>query len=423
MPLGRATKTLPKQLRSLVRAHLLDRPTVHVATLRTHRTEHHLLDAEGQLLATVADDRVSGWVGGEEATVAGWREWEVELGEGQADLLEAAEQLLLDAGATPAAGPNKLSRVLGDRLATPGRVVAPEPSVTGPASDVLLARLVTQVEAMKAQDPDVRRDVEDAVHQMRVAMRRMRSALATYRPLVERTVTDPVRDELKWLGQVLGQARDTEVIHAQLRALLEEEPVELVIGPVANRIDTTLGRTYREAHDRSLEALDSERYVALVRSLDRLLADPPWTELAAEPAADVLPILVRKDFKRLRKRVDAAHEAADSLTRNARLHEARKAAKRARYAAEALVPVYGGQAEDFVSGMKKVQTLLGDHHDAVVIQDLLRQLGIQAYLDGENAFSYGRLHALEQARAAENEQLFEQAWRDASSKTLRRWLR
>lgn len=422
-PLGRATKTVPAALRSVVRGHVRDRSLAPVATLRTHRVVHRLLDADGRLLAEVCDDAVTANAPTPDGvdSVSGWREWEIELVDGPPGLLDTAADLLLAAGAAPGSAPSKLARVLGDRLPPP-----PEPArmhLAGPAAAIVHARLREQVAAIKVQDPAVRRDEPDSVHQMRVALRRLRSVLATFRPLLDAEVTEPLREEAKWIAGLLGEARDAEVIGARLRDVIAAEPAELVLGPVAARVEHEFSATYRDALARSVEAMDSTRYFTLLDNLDRLIASPPWTDRAAEPADDLLPKRVRHDWRRLRRLVDVADSATDPQQREERLHEVRKGAKRVRYAAETVAPVYGKPASRLVKATKKVQSALGDHHDSVVAQPLLRQLGVQAHLDGENGFTFGRLHAFEQARVADTERRYDQAWKKASRKKLRRWLR
>lgn len=422
LPLSRAVKTPPKPLRDTVLVHTRGRTLKRVADIRTHRAMHALRGADGQVLAYFCDDSVTAPTPAPSDTglLVAWREWEVELAAGPADLLDTADRFVRAAGATPAAGPSKLARVLGDRIPQVDGEAPVRQRAKGPAAAVVLARLNEQLAEMKRLDAQVRLDLPDAVHQMRVAMRRLRSALATFRPLLDREVSEPLRDELRWVSRVLGDARDAEVMHERLRALVAAQPVELVLGGVVQRIDFDLGRRYREAHEKSLEALRSDRYFALVDGLESLVNDPPWTDKALEPVRDVLPRRMRNDWKRLRRRVDAAETAADD-DRDTRLHEARKAAKRARYAAESLEPAYGDDAKRFARAAKQVQSALGEHQDSVVTLPLLRQLGVQAYLDGDNGFTFGRLHGLEQARAKETLDTFAAAWDDIDRKALRRW--
>jgi CHAD domain-containing protein len=424
VPLGRAVKTVPKPLRVAVQLYVRGQDLVPIARIRTHRSVYRLCDSESNALLEVSDDRVKAQALAPDDTgrLTAWREWEVELAAGNRRHLEAAAHVLERAGAHTAVDRTKLARAIGDGLPHPVDDAEGSLRRESPAASVVRARLQEQVAELKYRDPLVRHDVPDSVHKMRVAMRRLRSALATFRPLLDREQTEPLRDELKWIAGVLGDARDAEVVHQRLADLVAEQPVELVIGPVMRRIDDDLRRSYRTAHERSVEAMESERYLSLVDRLDSLVADPPWTPKASRPVNAVLPARVKKDYKRLRRRVAAAAEASDPTMRDKRLHDVRKAAKRARYAAEAMAPVYGRKARRFAKAAKRVQSTLGDHHDTVVTRTVLRQLGVQSYLDGENAFSYGRLHGVELANAAELEARYRAAWSRASRKKLRRWL-
>lgn len=433
-PLSQSRKSPPKALREAV--HLLVRggTLTPVAQIHTRRTLHRLLDATGQVVALVADDAVTAPapLPGDTGLLSAWRQWEVELVSGPPDLLDAAGRLLLDAGAAPAATPSKLARVLGDRAPLRETPHA-EPHAESTVAELVLGRLRAQLAEVRRCDPLVRSDVPDAVHGMRVAIRRLRSALATYRPFLDRSVTDPLREELKQVTAALGEVRDCEVTHQRLRALLAAEPAELLLGRVAGRIDTELGRDHRDARAHALEAMRSERYLALMDDLHQLLEDPPWTGAATEPAAAVLGHRMRHEFKRLRDRVEALDsrdlthppglgaDSSGAAERDARLHEVRKAAKRARYAAESLVPVHGRKARRFVRATKRVQSALGEHQDTAVTRSRLRRLGVSAHLDGDNGFSFGRLHGLEQSRAETRRHDFARAWRTASRKKLRRW--
>ncbi len=423
-PLGRATRSVPAALRNQVRVHTRAQILKPVASIDTRRTVHRLLDPAGAVLAEVCDDSVSARsiAPGGAATVTGWREWEVELAEGSRDLLDVIEAELRQAGAAPAAGPSKLARVLESRLPGEEHAVRTVPSRRGPAAAVLHTHLHNEIAELKLRDPQVRQDKPDSVHKMRVATRRLRSTLATFRPLVDREITDPLRQELKWLAGILGDARDAEVMRARLALMIAEQPSELVIGPVARRVDKEMRAAYRTAHARVVDALDSARYFDLLDGLDALDTAPPWTASAEEPAGEVLPVRVRRDWKRLRKQADSI-DAAMPLERDHQLHELRKAAKRVRYAAEALESVFGQDAKALAKAAKNMQEPLGDHQDSVVLRELLRQLGVRAHLDGENAFTYGRLHALEEARARDTEKQAAVAWKSSSDKRLRRWLR
>jgi CHAD domain-containing protein len=312
-------------------------------------------------------------------------------------------------------------KLLGDRVPTPAEVPRSRRK-KATAEEVVQARITGQVRELRRLDPLVRHDTPDAVHQMRVAARRLRSALATFRPLLDRTVTDPVRDELKWLGTVLSDVRDAEVLHGRLDAMIAAEYPEAVRGGAQQRIERELEAQHAAARVRANAAMESPRYFALLERLDELAASPPWTAAASGRARDVLPGAVRRDWKRLRRRVAVAERTSDRAERALRLHEARKAAKRARYAAETAAAVYAREATGFVKGTKRMQTVLGEHHDSVVAQSWLRELADQATTEGDDSFTFGVLHAREDAAAETAQARMTKAWRRASRKKRLRWL-
>ncbi|CAM5669143.1 CHAD domain-containing protein OS=Streptomyces microflavus OX=1919 GN=Smic_24080 PE=4 SV=1 [Streptomyces microflavus] len=101
------------------------------------------------------------------------------------------------------------------------------------------------------------------------------------------------------------------------------------------------------------------------------------------------------------------------------MHEARKAAKRARYAGEAAQPTLGKPAKRFAKRVKAVQTVLGDHQDSVVARDALRTLAIEAHAAGETTFTWGLLYGHEEATAAARERELPEVWPRASDPVLR----
>ncbi len=371
------------------------------------------------LLGLVADDVVTAEV---ETRETGWREWEVELAEGDSALLKAAAALLRGAGGRPSTARSKLARAVGDRLTTADAEAAKTPGKQDAARVVVQARLRDQVAELRRRDPLVRQDLPGGVHKMRVATRRLRNALATHRPLLDRQVTEPVRDELKWLAGALGDARDAEMLQARLVEQLDRLARPTVRGPVRSRVKKDLGTEYRTALAAVVETLESDRYFALLERLDQLASTPPWTKKAKRPVRDVLPKRVRHDWKRLKSRVDALADEPDAGTRSARLHEVRKAAKRARYAAEPLVDVYGKDAKRFVKAMKRIQSLLGEQHDTVAARIRLRSMADHAAEEGENAFTLGVLHAHEEREGDRLEAAFRPVWARARKKKLRGWL-
>lgn len=420
-PLG-DERAVPESLGMKVRSITRGRALEPVATVRTNRREYPLHDPTGSVMALATDDSVQAQRLGDDREELAWREWEVELVEGTVELLDAVERRLLDAGATTASVRSKLARVLGE----PAAVTSPLESTD--ADDVTVRQLLSahlgqHLDRLLEQDAGVRAGRREAVHRVRIAARRLRSALTTFRPLLDTTVTDPLREELRWLGEEFARARDAQVLREHLHEVLAAEPAELVVGSVQTRLDEELGAAYASGREAAERALDSDRYVRLLDCLQELVASPPLAADDDRVAADVMSDLLARDVKRLRRAVEDIEAAGDPAARNVAFHEARKKAKRLRYAAESAVPVLRKRARSLGSDTKKIQETLGIHQDTVVARERLREYGMQAHLAGENAFTFGRLHALEQERAEQAEADFATLWRKFGKKQVRRWER
>jgi CHAD domain-containing protein len=291
-----------------------------------------------------------------------------------------------------------------------------------PALDVVKAYLKVQVAKLRELEPQVRADEFDSVHQMRVATRRLRGTLRSFGTVIPRSETSDLAAELKWLGGLLGEARDGEVLPSHLQAALQPVPVELLIGPVQARVQGYFAPRRASAREQVIEAFGSARYAELLASLDRLAHDPPLGPQAVAPARQVLPAAVRKAYRQADKRMRRAKRAPRGHDRDVALHEARKSARRARYAAEAASPVAGKPARRFARQMKKVQSVIGDHQDTVIARHAARDLGIGAHLAGENAFTYGLLYELELHQAERLQARTRTVWKKASRRRYRRWM-
>ncbi|MFF3301100.1 CHAD domain-containing protein [Streptomyces sp. NPDC002908] len=415
------TEALPPELTGLLRSRVRDTPVVPVVRILSARDVHHLLDEDGGLLAELSVDEVLAERLTEEGhgTTSAWTELEVELADdGDPAVLDAVERRLRKAGVLPSSAASKLARALDEtapgKRPKPRRTAAPRT-----AGDHVLAYVRAQAEALVELDPAVRRDLPDSVHRMRVASRRLRSALRTYRTVLDRTVTDPVREELKWLAGELGVDRDQEVLDERLRSRVAGLPDTLVLGPVGARLKLTFVARRTGARRRVASVLDGDRYLALLDTLDALLAEPPLLRAAGKAPHDVLPRAVLKDYDRLATRIGHALEQPPGVERDVAMHEARKAAKRVRYAAEAAKPALGKPAKKFAKRMKSVQSVLGDHQDSVVAREALRSLAVQAHAAGESAFTWGLLYGREESAAAERERELPEAWARASHPRFR----
>ncbi|MBO0775396.1 MAG: CYTH and CHAD domain-containing protein, partial [Actinobacteria bacterium] len=281
LPLAREGDPVPHELASQVRVHTRGEPLRPVARITTRRQLVRLLGHSGESLAEVAADDVSAQTMGESTTVSRWREAEVELTAGGPALLAAAGRELRRAGLRPAGQAIKLQRALGLQLDGPAHRPAPGPSSS--AGEVVQAYLTGQAVTLKSLDPMVRRDEPDSVHQMRVATRRLRGTLRSFRQVIRQEDTAELAASLQWLGRLLGGARDGEVLAGRLLAELRRTPAELLLGPVEARVQGHFAAAAAGARSELLAALDSPRYFALLDELDRLVADPPLDPRAGEP--------------------------------------------------------------------------------------------------------------------------------------------
>jgi CHAD domain-containing protein len=227
------------------------------------------------------------------------------------------------------------------------------------------------------------------VHKTRVAVRRLRSILRVFGDLFPAELTEFDAD-LSWYQNTLGEVRDRQVQRPRLAAAVDALPPELVLGPVGADLDQTLLVEQLHARESLAQALDSERYLAMVRRIRELADDPPTPQqtqvvdlVAAADAAH------RKAARRLKRGAKA--EDADLL------HRARKAAKRARYAAELVAPVVGKRAQRRVERLKDLQDVLGEHQDSVQSAAILRRVGVSSGAQPEhNGFTFGLLYQREQ---------------------------
>lgn len=409
---------LPERFAGLVRVHVRGSPLGPVARLLTERSALELLGPAGEPLAEVVDDTVEARDGSDHVA-ARFREVEVEDTGGGAPVLQGVAEVLLGAGAVEGEFTPKVVRALGLRATQPPEVAPPLDRMPpkAPAADLLRATLARHTRHLMAHDPLVRLGTDDAVHQMRVAARRLRTTLRLFAPLLDAEWRAQLDGELSWLGQVLGEARDAEVLTARLAAALDEVPVELVRGPVAARLLGELTARGARAVERVGAALDEGRYLCLVDALVAAAVTPPLLDGAERPAGAVLPDLLARADARLRKRADAVLAAPSA----AGYHAARIAAKRARYAAEAAATVAGKPAERYAKLVAGVQDVLGEEHDAVTTAELLAQLAATP-AGRAVGFTLGVLHAGQTAAATAARARFAKMWPEVSRRRHRRWM-
>jgi CHAD domain-containing protein len=255
------------------------------------------------------------------------------------------------------------------------------------ADAILYDYLWSQIDKIFAGDAGLRSGA-DPIHDTRVAIRRVRSTLRVFRALLDRDAVERTDAELKWLTGLLGEVRDCQIQLHRFSDAMDELPVELVMGPVRAAVTNHLLGIELPARRRVAELMESDRYQGLQSTLRQWRTQPPAVK---DFGLDDL----RKRTKRARRKADARLSAALRGDDGPALHRARKAAKRARYASEAMTPV-DSKATRRVKHYKEIQTVLGDHRDAVVAMAALRRMAAPTgTAGGRNGFTFGLLYARE----------------------------
>ncbi|MFZ1164062.1 CHAD domain-containing protein [Mycobacterium sp.] len=372
--------SVPTELLDVVLAIVRDRPVSPVARISTTRQVRLLRGADDAVLAEFCDDQVTAGQGADGTThEQRWREWELELVGSDANpgLMDRLCDRLLDAGARPAGHGSKLARVLD----TPSKDLPSQP---------LHRALAEQIGELLVWDRAVRAEADDAVHQMRVTARKIRSLLQAAPDSFGLADDAPIVDELRELGNVLGVARDAEVLADRYRTALDDVPPELVRGPIRQRLVGGAEHRYLSGLRHALAALRLPRYFRLLDDLDALVGEAP--PAGREPA----PVTVAAAGKKVHKAAKAARRAAGGADRDDAIHRIRKRAKRLRYTADAT------GAKKVSKRAKKLQSLLGDHQDSVVSREHLLQQAQAAQAAGEDTFTYGLLYQREAELARES---------------------
>jgi CHAD domain-containing protein len=407
-------KKPPQAAVDIVRAYVRKAELVPVARLSTVRRRVRLVDAAGARVAEVVDDEVS--VRDGRRVAARFREIEVEVmaqPNGANGIVDPIVLRLRGAGAGAPDPTPKYMRALGPRAMEPPEVAAQPVQADSPARDVIKHVFAESIASLLKHDPLVRTSGDpEAVHQARVATRKLRSHLRTFGPLLDPEWTEPLRSELGWLAMGLGAVRDREVLLERLRERAKTLP------PSDQRSAASLLHILEEEIEtlrtKLMAELSSLRYIELLERLVIAAHTPATLPEADEPASKVLPPLAAGPWRRLRS---AVRQLPETPT-DPELHRIRILAKRARYAAEAVAPVAGKAADAFARAAAKLQTILGEHQDSVTAQAWLRSVRIS----GRRAFVAGELIAMEHIAAEDARSKWPKVWKALDQKSRRSWM-
>lgn len=384
---------VPDALLTPVLAITRRRALIPVAAISTQRTITTLLGVDGVELAEFAEDLVTAQSllpGGESQQ---WAEWEFELlAGGTPKLLKAAHKLLRAAGAQEPSSASKLARAIGSTPIVSEPRIGKRPN----ALELVVTDLSVHRNTLLTYDPQVRVDAPDAVHQMRVATRRIRSVLSGFPTVITGDRVTHLNDELRLLARILGDARDSEVqleIDADLLSGRDASPA--LIAALTGTETATHDRALRAAH----AAMNSQRYFTLLDALDELITDPPGGEDADIPAPAAVDKAISKNRKQIRKeQAELATLTEGSDEWQEQLHTIRKRAKKLRYATDAGDPLASKKYRQIKSVAKKVQSALGDYNDTRINRARLTELATGDFgLTNSDLFLLGRIDALQEA--------------------------
>jgi CHAD domain-containing protein len=408
-------KKPPQAAVDIVRAYVRKAELVPVARLSTLRRRVRLVDAAGARVAEVVDDEVS--VRDGRRVAARFREIEVEVAPQQngaaGGIADPLVMRLRSAGAGAPDPTPKHIRALGPRAMEPPEVAAQPVQSDSPARDVIKHVFAESIASLLKHDPLVRTSGDpEAVHQARVATRKLRSHLRTFGPLLDPEWTEPLRSELGWLAMGLGAVRDREVLLERLRERAKTLPPSDLRS--AGSLLHVLQDEIETLRTKLMAELSSVRYIDLLDRLVIAAHAPATLPDAEEPASNVLPPLAAGPWRRLRSAVKQMPETPT----DPELHRIRILAKRARYAAEAVAPVAGSAADQFARAAAKLQTVLGEHQDSVTAQAWLRS----ARISGRRAFVAGELIAMEHIAAEDARSKWPKVWKAMDRKSLRSWM-
>ncbi len=254
--------------------------------------------------------------------------------------------------------------------------VLPTSDAAGPAAGLaglVVAYLDAQYAALSAGDAALRAGDAEAVHPTRVASRRYRSVLRELTTLFDENEAVVLEESLRWWGRVLGRVRDVHIVSERLDEAIDALPDgagrDAVRRLVADHLDVHRAQTWAAL----AKALDRTRYASMMGRLEAFHDDPDIGG-GHRPAEDVAQY-VERAVARYHERVEEAVGAQAGATRR---HEARKAAKQARYVAELARPALGPTADEIARTMTEAQDRLGLEQDRVTVRGFLDEVADDA---------------------------------------------
>lgn len=266
------------------------------------------------------------------------------------------------------------------------------------AAQALAPVLRREAARLRSAEAGIRLDRVDSVHEFRLAGRRLRSLLRSAPAMFESATAPELTAGLRMAGQVASPTRDADVLRSRVMLVLADEPEGAGLLRLRERLDRALEGQRRRHWLDLVDYLDGRDFDTLARRLDGFSDLIPWSPLSRQPAREVLkPVLERqgRSIESMMRRLTTA-EPNDQLDEE--LHRLRKRAKTVRYLSDALVPTLGDPAKKVRKAMRRMQTILGDLNDGVLLVAFLDQARRDQAMDPQEALVLRRVHL----RAASN---------------------
>ncbi|MEO5345969.1 MAG: CHAD domain-containing protein [Magnetococcus sp. YQC-9] len=259
----------------------------------------------------------------------------------------------------------------------------------------------------------------EGVHQARVSLRRMRSALGLFRKAIPRTITDPWSQEMQWIANTMGAARDLDVFISEgLKVMTGRIPLE----SGEKKLTTLANERREEAYHQVRAMLDSERYKSFMKGFSRWLDDAGWNR-------GDLPEDARRRMNRgirvyaasvLNKRMSLtlAHGERIADMDHVELHVLRIECKKLRYAMEFFMPLFAEKGmASFGQHLKGLQDVLGVMNDVAVMPGLLEKI-LAGNTDLETLQYAGAIIGWRSRQYEEVRGLLDIRWADFSSSAM-----
>ncbi len=293
-------------------------------------------------------------------------------------------------------------------------VVRVEPD--DPAREAIRAALARNAGKLTRHEAGVRAGTPDSVRKLRIAARRLRSDLTTFRPLLDPVWAKTLGQELGTLARGMGAARDREVTLHRLERDVAVLPHGAPRAETLAFLQSVLSTELVAAQQVAVAALDSEGTAALIEAMQVAARDPRTTSEADRSCREALPPLVGVAYRRLAKRAKHLHLAAPGTAVHADAddawHETRILAKRARYAADACVPVFGEPSHQLSLRLTDITRCLGEHQDAAIAAHAAIELGRSPDCPSAAALGLGLLHGVQREAVLAARAIFVDTWPD-----------